>query len=126
MVEKDVLDIFQKGMSSYRTGRAEFLDVFPAQARLVDGLEVSEAGENVLLVDVGGGHGHEIVKFRERIPGIQARMILQDQEDVIQQVEKSDAMELMVYDFFTPQTVKGELEPESIHPSLSTPLDCQE
>ena len=107
MVEQDVLEIFQNAMASYRVGRAEFLDIFPAQERLIEGYENRHASDPVLLVDVGGGQGHEILRFRERFPNLKARTILQDQEDVISNTTKSDNMELMVHDFFKPQPVKG-------------------
>ena len=99
LVQQNVLDMFQKAMEAYRVGRAEFLDVFPAQERLIDGLENSDAANPILLVDVGGGHGHEIQRFRERFPNAEARMILQDQQDVIEQVTDPKGMELMVHDF---------------------------
>lgn len=52
--EKGFLDHFQAFMSLYRVDRAEFLDIFPAEERLITG-----ADENgVMLVDVGGGRGH--------------------------------------------------------------------
>ena len=108
-MEQNVLETFQTLMSSYRTDRAEFLDVFPAEERLIQGFKSSADNDQVILVDVGGGRGHEILKFAEKFPETKARLILQDQEDVIKQVPQSDTMERMVYDFFTPQPVKGKL-----------------
>ena len=103
LVDQRILETFQTLMSSYRTGRAEFLDVFPAEDRLLHGAKSDRA----LLVDVGGGLGHDVLKFAEKFPNAEGRLILQDQADVIRQVPHTDKMECMVHDFFTPQSVKG-------------------
>ena len=103
LVDQDALNNFQTLMSSYRTGRAEFLDVFPAEDRLIKGAKSDRA----LLVDVGGGLGHDLRKFADKFPRAEGRLILQDQPDVIKQVSQTDTMECMVHDFFTPQPVKG-------------------
>ena len=47
-------------MSNYRTDRAEFLDIFPAEERLLRSLDSTQAADNVLLIDLGGGVGHDI------------------------------------------------------------------
>lgn len=52
--EKGFLDQFQAFMSLYRVDRAEFLDIFPAQERLIAGSKE----DGTILVDVGGGRGH--------------------------------------------------------------------
>ena len=106
MVQQNVFEMFQKAMTSYRTGRADFLDIFPADKQLIEGFD----GGDVLLVDVGGGHGHEIAKFREKFADAPGRMILQEQQGVLDQTEKTDRMEYMVHDFFTAQPVKGRSE----------------
>lgn len=103
MVKQNVLEVFQTAMSSYRTDRADFLDVFPAQERL---LQDFEPLKGKLLVDVGGGHGHETLKLVDRFPEAKGQVVLQDQPDVIGQVSQTDKMELMAHDFFQPQPVK--------------------
>lgn len=113
LVETGILETFQTAMSFYREGRPEFLDIFPAEERLINGYDSSQGHDGVLLVDVGGGHGHDIQKFVEKTPAREGRLVLQDQEDVISQVSKSDVMEVMVHDFFTPQPLKGELPKRS-------------
>lgn len=95
-------------MSFYREGRPEFLDIFPAEERLISSSGSSPGDDEVLLVDVGGGHGHDVQKFIEKVPNRTGRLILQDQEEVISQVPKSSHMEAMVHDFFTPQPIKGQ------------------
>ena len=61
----------------------------------------------VLLVDVGGGQGESLRKFRKHMPGLRGRLIVQDLPKVTesQPVEKGE--EAMSHDFFTLQPVKG-------------------
>ena len=101
--ELGVLEAFQIFMSTYRTDRPEFLDVFPADGQLLQDCK----DDDVLLVDVGGGRGHDIQKFIEKFPQKKGRLILQEIEDVAKQALEIDGMEVMVHDFFTPQPVKG-------------------
>ena len=91
--------------------RAEFLDVFPADERLLRGYEASP--EEVLFVDVGGGVGHEIEKFVGKFPNEKGQMVLQELPEIVSQVPKSDVMKVMVHDFFTPQPVRGKRKPRA-------------
>ena len=94
-------------MSSYREGRPEFSDIFPADVQLIRGFHAPEHPDGVLFVDVGGGRGHEVLEFIRRYPQLKGRMILQEVPDIVKQVEPTDRMEVMEYDFFTPQPIKG-------------------
>ena len=108
MIERpDVLNAFQTLMGSYREGRPEFLDIYPADVQLIRGFHASEHPDGVLFVDVGGGRGHEVLEFIRRYPELEGRMILQEVPDIVKQVEPADRMEVMVHDFFTPQPIKG-------------------
>ena len=64
----------------------------------------------VLFVDVGGSKGHEAMIFHTAHPDIPGRLILQDVPSVIDQFRKdpSQGIELMPYDFFTTQPIKGQ------------------
>lgn len=71
---------------------------------------VKLSSEDVLLVDVGGGTGHDIIGFHRAHTDIPGRLILQDLPSTIESLD-SDAMvaqgvEPMAHDFFTPQPVK--------------------
>ena len=93
-------------MSDERAGRKELLDIFPADERLIQGFD-SSSKDAVFIVDVAGGRGHEIMKLAEKFPQAKGRKILQDLPDVVKEVESTNEMEAMEYDFFTPQPVKG-------------------
>ena len=106
ITERNLLPTFQTLMTAWRADRADFLDIYPAEERLVKGHDVAKP----FFVDVGGGHGHEIQKVREKFSDIPAEsFVLQDQKDILAEV-KGDGMQVMQYDFFTPQPVKGNVQ----------------
>lgn len=107
LAEKGFLDDFQAAMSSYRTDRAELLDIFPLREQFVEGWD----GSSVFMVDVGGGRGHDLEKIVSKFPEVKAKCVLEDVPDVIESVEEAETkgFESKVYDFFTPQPVKGML-----------------
>ncbi|KAL1847551.1 hypothetical protein Daus18300_013920 [Diaporthe australafricana] len=63
----------------------------------------------VLMVDVGGSSGHDLVGFNRAHPNQPGRLILQDLPGQIEPLDKEalDPIETMCHDFFTPQPVKG-------------------
>ncbi len=68
------------------------------------------APEAVLLVDVGGGWGHDIQSFHKTHPDIPGRLILQDRPVMIEKFDNGtmhEGFEVMTYDFYTPQPIKG-------------------
>ncbi|KAF6226881.1 hypothetical protein HO133_008322 [Letharia lupina] len=100
---------FNNYMSGYRQGKRRWMDegFYPLKERL--GADTPNDDKNpVLLVDVGGGLGHDLEELKVKHPGIRGRLVLQDQPEVIAQIGKaSDGTELTTHDFFTPQSVKG-------------------
>lgn len=96
---------FNHHMGGYRQGRPSWMDpdFYPVQERLVAGLAGS-----VLLVDIGGGLGHDLDEFRRKHPDAPGRLILQDLPVVIGQVGAlHERVERMAYDFYTEQPVVG-------------------
>ncbi|KAJ5594911.1 uncharacterized protein N7459_001119 [Penicillium hispanicum] len=83
----------------------QWFEIYPAAEKL--GPLREQAGA-ALMVDVGGGPGQEISRFKERHPDIPGRFVLQDLPITLTRIEKlPDGIEAMDYDFFTPQPVKG-------------------
>lgn len=73
-----------------------------------------------LMVDVGGGPGQELARFKERYPDLPGRFVLQDLPLTLNRIESlPDGIEAMEYDFFTSQPVKGRH-----HFSVSPPNSC--
>ncbi|KAL9636917.1 MAG: hypothetical protein Q9204_002070 [Flavoplaca sp. TL-2023a] len=99
---------FNNYMSGYRAGKASWVDpgFYPLEERLCQGMK--DDANVVLLVDVGGGLGHDLDLLKVRHAHVVGRLILQDTTEVISQITAPDtAFEKMAYDFFTPQPVHG-------------------
>jgi len=62
----------------------------------------------VFMVDVGGASGSQLVNFKRQWPDLPGRYILQDLPESIKALKsRPDGIEVMAYDFFTPQPIKG-------------------
>lgn len=65
----------------------------------------------VTVVDIGGGAGDAIHQFRQNFPHLPDRFVLQDLPKSIRNLDmagmKDIGIELMEYDFFQPQPIKG-------------------
>lgn len=102
------LQVFSNYMGGYRAGRPSWADAgfYPVRERLSDAFDA--ASSPVLLVDVGGGQGHDLQELRAKHPDLLGKLVLQDQADVIAKVDAHDgAFEAVPHDFFTPQPVRG-------------------
>jgi hypothetical protein len=77
---------------------------YPVKERLGNSKE-----DEVLVVDIGGGAGHDLLGFKKRHPEVKGRLVLEELPYVIGQVEKGklDGVELVEHDFYTPQPIKG-------------------
>lgn len=103
------LDEFGNFMSAYRAGKANWYDphFYPVAERLIEGFDSSNS--EVLLVDVGGGRGHDVQQFADRHTGHPGKLVLQDQDEVIASIPEKEKLpfDSQAHDFFTPQPVKG-------------------
>lgn len=102
--------IFDDYMSARRYFQEpKWFDIFPIREHLAATRNCGDA--DVLLVDVGGGKGHDIASFRENFPDLPGRLILQDLPQTFAALEeRPDGIELMEHDFFKEQPVKGTFE----------------
>lgn len=94
-------------MSAYHQGRPSWMDTGFYD---VPGLTNPVINEDTLLVDIGGGVGHDLSEFRRKWPDAQGRLVLQDLPDVLAQAKTMSlhpSIELMEHDFFTEQPVQG-------------------
>lgn len=99
---------FNYFMRAYRAGNAMWYESYPVTSRLVEGFD-SAASEDVFLVDVGGGKGHDLAAFAAAEQQHPGKLILQDQPSVIAQITPSaegHAFEPQTHDFFTPQPIR--------------------
>ena len=101
---------FDSWMVERRRGKLEWLDIFPFKERLSNNLRNDQ--DAVVLVDVGGSQGRELVKFRERYPDIPGKLVLQDLPGPLNGIKSPlEGIEVMSHDFYTPQPVKGQRLP---------------
>jgi len=110
--QPDELAIFSACMAASsvmgRAGlQAAISGLFPAEDVASNVGESADVEEQVLLVDVGGGRGKIWEDVRSHRPDLKGRMIVQDLPQEINHREKSDGVEGMAHDFFTPQPVIG-------------------
>ncbi|KAE8143758.1 putative O-methyltransferase [Aspergillus pseudotamarii] len=102
------LQHFDSFMSAYRAGKADWHEFYPVAERMIAGFDSSMS--DVLLVDVGGGRGHDVATFASHYTSRPGRIILQDREPVIAGVVANGAelpFEAQTHNFFTPQPIKG-------------------
>ncbi|EPS39609.1 hypothetical protein H072_6706 [Dactylellina haptotyla CBS 200.50] len=97
------LEAFHNHMK-FKTLGEKWYQTVPLEEILRKGTDQNE----VLLVDVGGGSGHDLIGFHKHNPGIPGRLILQDLPETIQtlNVDEMKPIEPMGHNFFTPQSVQ--------------------
>ncbi|KAI7228845.1 hypothetical protein KC343_g5817 [Hortaea werneckii] len=84
----------------------KWFEIFPVREHLA--ATPKRGDTDVLLVDVGGGKGHDIASFRENFPDLPGKLILQDLPQTFASLqERPNGIELMEHDFFKEQRVKG-------------------
>ncbi|KAL9090732.1 MAG: hypothetical protein Q9165_005220 [Trypethelium subeluteriae] len=98
---------------SYRQSSTKWYETYPVEKELKSS-SLKQDPQSVLLVDVAGGSGHDALAFRERFLTLPGRCILEDLPETLQQVNQLErpGIEMVPYDFFTPQPIKG-LSPDS-------------
>lgn len=98
---------FNLFMSTVMGTQPMWLDWFDVQGRLLAGAK----DDGVLLVDVGGGRGHDVQLFHERfVNEAKGELVLQDLPGVIADIRDGALdrrIKRMGRDFFEPQPVKG-------------------
>ena len=95
-------------MAGYAQGRPKWMDTdfYPVAERLGHGLKIDDS--KALIVDVGGGLGHDLVEFKKKHPELPGRLILQDLPETIKQIDQiNEGIEPTVHDFLSPQPVRG-------------------
>lgn len=98
---------FNTFMSGIRSTRKHWIEWFPVETEI--GVASTGVENDTLVVDVGGGKGHDLERFLERFPQTKGRLVLQDLPRTISSIQElSPGIHAMPHDFFTPQPVKGE------------------
>jgi hypothetical protein len=97
-------DSFNRIMGVSRSERGEpWFDFFPIEERFG-----STDPSAPLIVDIGGGLGHDLASLKKQFPSLPGRFILQELPSVINKIEVLDpSIERQTHDAFLPQPVRG-------------------
>ena len=91
--------------------QAYWWDWYDVPGRLMDGFDNKNG--DTMLVDVGGGKGHDLQVFHERFgTRFLGSVVLQESPDVIGSIHSdglNSSIVRMEHDFFQPQPTKGDL-----------------
>lgn len=90
-----------RGLAKY------WADWYPVNERLINGFGAGP--EDTLLVDIGGGKGHDVEAFLERFPSSAGHLVLQDLPEVVDTIPSTlqPGITVQAHDFFQLQPVKG-------------------
>ncbi|KAL2852240.1 S-adenosyl-L-methionine-dependent methyltransferase [Aspergillus pseudodeflectus] len=97
---------FNVVMNSGREWENNWFEFYPVVEKLTGG---PHDPERVLVVDIGGNIGHEVVAFRKHFPEIQDRLVLQDVPAVIDGLSGplGPNIDAISHSMFEPQPIKG-------------------
>ncbi|KAL4902918.1 S-adenosyl-L-methionine-dependent methyltransferase [Aspergillus multicolor] len=113
---------FNRYMVSRRQGGRMWFEDFPFEEAFLASFSSSMAtgsgdridgnlkGDGVFIVDIGGNEGHDLLALREQYPHLPGKLILQDLPAVVDGKDKDlneKGIEVMAYNFFKTQPVKG-------------------
>jgi hypothetical protein len=102
--------VFDSAMAAQRAGRGEhgqdWFNFYPVEANLWN--ESRPTQDEVLLVDIGGGEGHDLLAFKARYPNHPGRLVLEDLPKIVSQISGTHhGIEVIGHDFFTAQPIKS-------------------
>ncbi|RDL40880.1 Uncharacterized protein BP5553_00859 [Venustampulla echinocandica] len=95
---------FNVVMTIPRGGKGpKWFEIFPTSSKLQ-----VKSPEDVLLVDIGGGIGHDLIAFKKHFPDSPGTLIVQDIPVVVDSTENlPSGIQAMKHDMFTPQPIKS-------------------
>lgn len=89
-------------MQTYAANRPTLSQVYPTEQ-----IVSNATNDNIVLVDIGGSIGHDILSFAQIHDFKPGTLVLQDRPAVIENAgDLVPAIKKMEYDFFTPQPVQ--------------------
>ncbi|KAL9084574.1 MAG: hypothetical protein Q9165_007999 [Trypethelium subeluteriae] len=100
-----LLEDFNTFMGNTMGTNQYWVDWYPVEERLLQDMDPL----TTLLVDIGGGKGHDLQAFHTKYPN-RGRLILQDLPQGLNSIQERDLdpeIERMIHNFFTVQPVQG-------------------
>lgn len=101
-------DAFDTLMRENRRGNRPWFTIFPF-AEEISATAPDDDDDFVLLVDVGGNRGADLLDFHRAHRTLPGRRVLQDLPETVARVDRTalEGIDVQAYDFFTPQPVRG-------------------
>lgn len=94
-------------MVSFNEDHKEWFDFYPVVERLASETDISDPTA-VMMVDVGGGLGHQAINAKRRFPELSGRFIVQDLAQAFPpSSQRPNDVEYMEHDFTKEQPVRG-------------------
>ena len=107
---KEAFDYFMAGKK--KDARQAWYDKYPVADACGRDPRLRQLGA-VVVVDVGGGKGHDLLDFRQNFPEVPGRVILQDLPKTFENYANPDEdIELVPLDFFQEEPVAGKFYDE--------------
>ncbi len=106
------LHAFNTYMATFNEGHRDWTEFYPVLKRLGEGAR--DDVDAVMMVDVGGGLGHQALNLKRNYPQLPGKFIVQDLPQALPD-PRPEGIEYMAHDFTTEQPVKGELVAEYYH-----------
>jgi demethylsterigmatocystin 6-O-methyltransferase len=82
-------------------------DALDEAARALEKKTPSQEFERPFFVDVGGGHGHQLVQLRDKYPHLKGSLILQDLPEAVEQLPPIEGVNIVAQNFFDKQGIEG-------------------
>ncbi|KAM0304946.1 hypothetical protein ACHAO8_011337 [Botrytis cinerea] len=102
----DHMPVMGLWMESFNDGHKNFLDIYPAMERLAS--EASTDPEAVMMVDIGGGQGHQAINMKRKFPDLPGKYIVTDLAHGLPvNKDENKGVEFLVHDFMTEMPIKG-------------------
>jgi hypothetical protein len=98
---------FNAFMAGSLETRKDWFDLFPVDRIILSGAR-RDGTDSTLLVDIGGGEGHDIEAFHRSFPDAVENLVLQDLPETIDNIKKLDPVIVrQKHNFFEEQPVKS-------------------
>lgn len=98
-------EAFNTLMTVSRAGRGDdWFEFYPVEEKLS-----VQSSEEILLVDIGGGVGHDLIALKDRFPNLRGKLVLEDLPATVAGASLPDGIEAVGHSFFDPQppTIKN-------------------
>lgn len=91
-------------MKTFNEGHKDWTEFYPINERLIRGAK--EGPEAPIVVDVGGGLGHQAIHLSNKFPHLQGRFVVEDLPQGLPK-DRSGRVEFLEHNFFDEQPIKG-------------------